>query len=367
MVHHQLQRIIIFKSTNQYLKLFKYSFLISHLPVQHTTRNVELYRMDNETDTDSSNLVHPLPPALLTTYLTIHSAGVLMNLWHLTIIARIQYRNSHGQFHKAFLYSIAVSDVILSGVRLLCTPEASQQLLVRYRPLCILSASIHNIFGVWELSVLMLGTLDRLMAVSSSLDYHNRFYVKHFTGVLLSSFAMMVMFQGALTVAFYEKAFSLGGVGVCKVSSDTLPYLEPGMFLGYPVFLTATFILYIILYKTKRMPIIGPHNRQLQVNLNMMTALLIALKWFGYFPMIPMLAMRAIQRPFPAHISWVMLSLNPVLNPTVYGISLTQYRRTVIEQCCLLCGTRRGPLSGQNSRPETSTSTSMTKPSTVPR
>jgi len=170
--------------------------------------------------------------ALYVAYHVIHALGIIVNAGHIFIISKIIFKKKYGGKHyRTFLLGVAIPDILIAGLRLSFQSYAAQDILLKYKIVCALSATLHNILVVSQFAILILGLIDRFIALTSH-NYLATFHVRHFSAIVISVFIVDTCVFSVSSGLVYEKAFSLGGMGVCKTSSPELPTFEPSLYPG---------------------------------------------------------------------------------------------------------------------------------------
>jgi len=302
-----------------------YSIKVSlhqHKGLAHGARTSKHLIMQNST----------IPLELFPYYNAITVISSIINVPHLVILIRLQAIRGH---YKVFLYTVTIADCTMLAVRLCLFNSYAQDFLARHRAACAMSAVIGNALGIGVFSTLTLGAVDRWKAFTSRM-YKLQWYVRNFKLVVIVLWMVAILLPAILAGIFYDRAFAIGGIGVCMLSSEQLPLLEPGLFICVICFLGQTILFGSILRKARgTMPLTkSRRSQQLKKQLTVVVICLLLIKWICWLPLIIMAVCRVAGITFPADIAKIMFTCNTALNPFAFGISLKTYRQEMQRVFC---------------------------------
>jgi len=267
--------------------------------------------------------------ALYVIYHVTHSLGFLVNVGHVLIISRITFRKQDGGKHyRTFLLAVAIPDILIAGLRLSFQSYAAQDILWEYKIICATSATLHNILVLGQFVVLFLGSIDRLTALTHQ-QYFTLFHVRHFTAIIVSVFISITCGFSISAWLVYEKAFSLGGIGVCKPSSSQLPTYEPGLFPLLITLLLSVALSFIIIHKIRKLQCSSVRPKAHAKRLTLLIVLFLCVKLICWLPVPVALVARIMDRQFGEDIIKLGLCLNVILDPLVYGMVTKRYRQVL--------------------------------------
>jgi len=285
--------------------------------------------------------------SLYVTYHVLHALGFIVNAGHILIISRMTFKKRDGGKHyQTFLLAVAIPDMLIAGLRLSFQSYAAQDILRNYKIICAISALSHQIPVMTQFSVLLLGILDRLAALTRH-HYSSLFHVRHFKGIVVGMFITFTLGYAVSSGLVYEKAFSLGGMGVCKSSSPELPMFEPGLYPGLPMLLASIVLSFVIIHKTRRLQCSSNQQRARAKRLTLVIVLLLGLKFMCWMPVAVTLIVRVIGKLPLEEVMKILFCINVILDPFAYGLFMEKYRNVLVKLCTRKKSNIRRISSGQ--------------------
>jgi len=261
---------------------------------------------------------------------TITVIGVVLNIPHLVILARL---NSIGGHYKVFLYTVTIADCIMLTLRVCFFNDYTQEFFATHRLACGISAVLANAHAIGVFSTLTLGATDRWKALTTR-TYKLLWYVRNFKLLVIMIWMVAILLPGLLAGIYYDKAFTPYGLGVCKLSSKELPFLEPGLYVGVVFFPVQTVMFGLILYKARIGFTMSRQSHRMKQQLTALAICLLLLQWVCWLPVLLMALCRVANVPFSEDAAQLIFTCNPVLNPLAYGISLRSYKQEIKSFLC---------------------------------
>jgi len=289
------------------------------------------------TTTQYVNTDQKLPSEFILAYITLNSASLLVNLIHLSIVARTRYTKTNGGEHyKIFLYAMGILSVILCFLRVLCSNNAAQRILYDYHFLCFLSAFLHHGCSLQLLILIFTISIDRLQAITDGQAYWQRFQVKHYWLVGLIITCAVILFYGIPATILYNDAYTLKGLGTCKTSSPTVPLDLASTAVGTLFMTLLGCVCVTFVCKLKKFQISNPTVYQRTRELNHMTGLLFIAQLACWAPVLIMLGLRVrkVSCPLCEMTGLFLYSMNPLVNPFIYGMTISRYRKLLLRLPC---------------------------------
>jgi len=280
---------------------------------------------------------YPTEPSPTSIMVIVHAVlvfcGFIINIIHVCILSKITLRA--GCHYKAYLLAIAFNDTGAFFLRALSTNHHAQRLFHDQKMVCATSCIIHQMFMMGHGTLFLMISCDRLNAFRSPHNYSFTFLVKHYIVVIIIVHVISIVVCVTYGVGFYEQAFSVKGVGVCKIDNVSSPYLAiPFTAIGVLIIfiITGNCIYILIRQRGFAVQINGQALETVQhraAEVNKTISLVLLLKYMSWVPFLGSHIIRASNKDSEVS-DWILLELSVLFNmmlPYGYGLRTTEYRR----------------------------------------
>lgn len=293
----------------------------------HTTmENLTSPLVPEETWEDIHELHEPILNSLL---LTINSTTLVLACFHLFFLHAMPKSKSHKNV-LVYLYLLTIIEGLLSAYRVALSNITTQHYMLtpKGRWLCEVSGMYNHGLTVCISLILLLVSIDRLLAVQKAYDYQNLLFVRKFKAVSLAFIALSCLLFIAIGL-WRRKHFEVKGSGGCKEQFSGII----AAILGFAQ-LTVIIALYIKILVLNQRRItttrtISSSKGQDKVLLTV--GLIIGAKILFWLPLIftHILRVSGVACKTCEWLGLISLSLNATANLLLYGITNRAYRDSV--------------------------------------
>ena len=280
----------------------------------------------------------PLPLAPVVIYNIISGLAVVANILNLVILVYMGQKNRQSSMpanYRMFLFVLSMADLTLGMARLIASNPVNQQLMLSYRGYCIFQAIVvHSGLMVGCTSVFMIN-IDRILAFTKQQSYQHSFFVKNFKKLLGCVVLFATSLYVSLGIIFRDVGYRVKGVGACKMGSEKLPSL--GMVSVGVIFVELVLICICcayLLYRTSnfsRESQVAQHIIKRNKIITITITAVVACKLVTWLPIMSTVLTRALKTTCePCEwVGLITMTLNPLINPIIYGLSNRNYIRFV--------------------------------------
>jgi len=275
------------------------------------------------------------PPAMFKVHLVIVLVGFMINALHVTILTRITF--SVGRHFKLYLLAIGVDDMMAFLFRSLLTNSRSQHFLREQKLACAISCVLNQTLLFGHGLLLMAISCDRVNAFSDPTSYGSSLMVRHCTPIIVMAHVLPVLVCSTYGALVYPRAFSVKGIGGCRIETTIAPNLSlPFSVMGLLVLLSITGNCTYILIRQKRIytqmseRALGMMQRR-AAEVNKTIGLVLILKYTSWLPMLIWVAIRKKSRDCLA-CNWILIEIGTIINllfPLAYGLRAKEYKQYV--------------------------------------
>ena len=185
--------------------------------------------------------------------------------------------------------------------------ETMQFILLRYHALCVLSATLLHSQIVYCGWLLLLVSVERLIAASAfaPYSYQKHIYIRRFGWPLAISHIMVTGLYIVIAALFQDKAYSVKGLGCCQMGGRETPMLGlVTLGQGFFILILISVMYMILLCKEKRMlrhitPLMSTYTWQMTRivtrQLNITIGAILVSKFIIWLPIMIMVMLRPMQ------------------------------------------------------------------------
>lgn len=280
------------------------------------------------------------PQVFLITGTVVAATGLLICIVHMVIVTSMPKVNHVADKNFKFfsIYLSTMNGVIMS-VHLATENEQTQRLLFERHWLCILSATVAHSSMSFVGWMLILVTVDRLIAMFFAHRYAHNKFVSNFAFALLGTHLTVGLCYIILAVLLRDTAYSSKGSGFCELKSENMPNLDlvivgqAGFILSGIVLGNAALIFGNRSHAKQLKPVDSTsrqkNHRDQRRRLITIISALVASKILCWVPAILAIILRGtrFENPNGDYISRILLMFTAHITPLVYGLTSTKYRQ----------------------------------------
>lgn len=273
-------------------------------------------------------------PVLSVIVVSISALASILNIIHIVLLRCLPKIKELENF-RTYVCLLATTDVLLSFHRAVLSNRFTQQYMLSPggRWLCVSSGMYSHGLTLNIAQILLLISIDRLLAFKRIRDYQSVFFIVHFRAIILISSMITITIVIAAS-GLLSRGFEVKGTAGCK---STLI----GSFAGLIALLEVicVLVIYVTIIKYSRQRIESQQltaNKYNYYNVLLVVGLIIASMIIFWLPLIVTLILRAheIECLVCEWLSSICTALNSIINPLLYGLANKDYRHHVKKILC---------------------------------
>lgn len=299
--------------------------------------------MESNNETSITTTPYPkVPLPILRVSNVISVAAILLNVIHILFLSlRPKSNRPKAENFKVFLIYLAVVDILMMIGQFALDHDVIQMMVYRNHWACVLNATILHSLFVFELVLLLLMSMERLLTVWLPNRINTAMHKKTYAIFIFSLYVSIQFLYCALAILFHDKAYAVKGSGVCSPGSKEMPELN-NVSIGFGLICLTLIVLSSLILLGKSCHIISMANtlpdaartrraRQTIVITYMIGALVTA-KVICWLPVFIAVILRNTRYHSPNldYIGRMMVHVFSFLAPLIYGVSNKQYRQYIM-------------------------------------
>lgn len=280
----------------------------------------------------------PVSITLTLLYNIISAMSAIANLLHLFILSymgRGKRQRALPNNYRVFLIVLAVSDLVVAIARVTFSNKANQEMMISSRFYCVFSATLVHCCLLTGSTLILLVSIERVLAFTESSLYSKTWYARHFTKLIVGVIILFLVVFTSLGVLYGDAGYRVKGLGACKMSSEKMKFLS--MVSSGIVFVELLVICIsygVLLRRTRRAigkSLLLRQATRRKKDITMSIGAIFACKIVTWLPIMLTIVMRSLEIHCTA-CEWVGLltmAINPLLNPLIYGLRNKNYMRFI--------------------------------------
>ena len=295
--------------------------------------------MQQPRETTTTLSYTPPSDTLLFIYKSIAVVAILLNTVHLYIL-KCMVRLRHQKNYQCFVVIVAASDLGLGLARGLLSNNYVQEEMYNRRVLCVTTAVVIHTLLITTTTGMLLISIDRLLSLQQEDCYHRLIFVRHYSKIVVVAILAIAVLYVILGAVFSDVGFTVKGMGGCKFGSPKSPHLglvSVGLCLVELIVITGIYCKIIILTKK----VVSSSRRKTEKrnikDIVLTIGVIVLAKIIFWCPIMFTVVARGLQRKCTAceWIGLITMSINPVVNPLLYGLTNRSYRMFI--KRCIFC------------------------------
>jgi len=287
---------------------------------------------------ETSKAEEKLPLAFIVTFNAIAAITIIINGVHLSVVwnqptlQKAKYYN-----YKLFLIILAAMDLLLGVVRLMLSNGTMQHLLAEHSAFCAATAVYLHTTYASMVSVIVMVSIDRAYCLKQSVTYQSREFVKWYPKIIVLVIAFYTILYSSIGIAFHKTGFSVKDVGPCNFGSNDIPML------GLPTNLAILFcwivMIAVYIYTLVLLRIYVAKSKTIKKNRHTSEVTktiggIISSSILCWLPPIfsAVLWASGIVSVELEIFALIMLELNSLANPLLYGLANSTYRNLIYQK-----------------------------------
>lgn len=280
----------------------------------------------------------PLSQSVVIVFNIIAAIAIVTNSLHLWLIcSQRRLKKARYYNYKLFLIVLAVMDLSLGVVRLILSNDFFQRLMNRHSIFCTVTAVYLYTTLTSMISMIVLVSVDRAYSLNMSVHYQNRKFVIIYPQITAAVICFFAIIHTALGIVFNGRGFSTKDVGGCNFGSSEIPLLAAPIGLIVLVDLLVLIAVYIYIFALTQRHL--SNNRNLRENqrvreITQTIGVIIACSALCWIPPILSSVLWAVGIPNVELevCALILVELNSLANPLLYGLANSTYRSMVYKK-----------------------------------
>lgn len=302
--------------------------------------------MDKINNSDSFNLTTPgeqdekLSKPVVTIFTIIAAIAVIVNSIHLWILGKQKHlKKAENNNYKIFLIILCCMDLGVNIPRLIFSNTYFQLLLESHDWLCSISGAYVHFTYISQTNILLMVSIDRTYSLHNSvMKYKSVTFIRFYPQITGCIIFIFFITYSTLAVLFAEDGFSIKDMGSCNMGSTDMPWLGAPTVFVILIDLIAITILYgyiIFIFKLRKSQVNQTVGRRMTSMISAIRTIgcIIVASWACWLPPIMSSALWAFGIPsLPLEIAaLLMVELNSLANPLIYGLTNSSYRTVFLK------------------------------------
>ena len=313
------------------------------LSTMENRSNTTGHAIDTTTDQISTSTTPypkvPLPILRVSNFISV--VAILLNIMHLIFLSfKPKSRRPKAENFKVFLMVLAVVDILMMTGQLALDHEVVQEKVHKHHWSCVLNATILHSLFVFDLVILFLMSMERLLSVCLPKTFNTSVRKKVYAIFLLCIYVSIQFLYCILAILYHDKAYSVKGSGVCSPGSKQMPQLN-NVTLGFGLMCLVFIVIssLVLVCKTCHMvrtatslPIASRIRTAKQTKLMAyMIAALVGAKVICWVPGFVAVTLRHTKYHSQDldNIGRMMVYLFSIFAPLIYGATNKEYREYI--------------------------------------
>ena len=280
------------------------------------------------------------PSSVLRISNVVSITALILNTINIALIALMpKSKLPTDRNFKIFVIYLSAVNIVMMAEQTVLDFETMQFILLRYHALCVLSATLLHSQIVYCGWLLLLVSVERLIAAFAPYSYQNHIYISRFGWPLAISHIMVTGLYIVIAALFQDKAYSVKGSGCCQMGGRETPMLGlVTLGQGFFILILISVMYMILLCKEKRMlrqitPLMSTYTWQrrriVTRQLNITIGAILVSKFTGWLPIMIMVMLRPTPYAVPMldYCGRITLHSFSVMTPIAYGLVSSRYRR----------------------------------------
>lgn len=294
-----------------------------------------------------------LPLGIIIPFNIIAGVVVVVNSFHLYMVChqprlkKLSYYN-----YKLFLITLAVLDLCLGAARVILSNDFFQNLLETHRAFCTTTAVYVHFTYTSMVSLIVMVSVDRAYCLNQSVAYQSRHFVKRYPTIVLVILIFFATVYTVLGIIFNKTGISTKDVGTCTFGSYEIPILAAPtvvLIFVYLLILTGVYIHIIVLTRMHIASHSSSRDNRRITEVTKTIGAIIGASFMCWLPPIASAFLWAVGIPSVGLeiYALIVVELNSLANPLLYGLANSTYRAMVYHKVRTWCRSSGVTKNGQ--------------------